>query len=400
MKMLYWAVLVLVMLALPLRAETPEAEAQRRGVAVTQVQDERALLDETKKTVELQTQLDALKKQLADLQAKQDAGPADGTPMYKDFVDRYMAGYWANLLDDMKAKEAQITALPAEKAADLQYIKDAISEGRQPWWEAIKVGKNGPFKVTVWKKTFDMRFTTGAGKYSGPAAAGQAMAVSWPKEQMDSFDAISLADVGVALQGNFRRGDGLSQLIWGYMGFGDVFTQISPQKIAALPPQDKEQFQTYGGFISGVTTAYYGTPPARRMMMVQCLASFEPMNDGRPDWLGKRPIGAAILIERKLHPDIHPKSSTTEIYGLDKAAENGHEYEQLKAVPIMLGMSGTKFSFAEDKAYREMFKTLGENNGAWDSAKIALPNSLNYNLDVGADLPLAAERQKFLAGGK
>ncbi|HEY4329692.1 MAG TPA: hypothetical protein VGN88_08140 [Phycisphaerae bacterium] len=410
MKARTLAVLILMALAVPVRADSADdAEAARRKVTVAQVQAEKALEAEKKKSADLTTKLASLKKKLADMEAKEAqeaaanaaANPAttmsgDGMTMYKDFMRRYLAGDWEKLAADLSARDRDIKGLPVENAANLAYVKEAVIEGRQPWWDAVKGGKAVPFKATVWKKEVNVAYSNAAVKFAGPAAA-QTVAMSWPKDSMDSFDAMSLSDVGLMMGGgNFRKGDGINQLIWSYMGYGEMYTTVGADKIKAFSAAEKAQFGVYMGFWSTVTAAYYGTPPARRLIMVQALASFEQVNDQRPDWLGKRPIGTSVLIEMKTHKALYKSVEIMQIIGLDKGAKDGHEFEMLLAKPVVLGMSGAKLTFEEDKALREVFKTLAESNTTWNVPKLSLPHDLSYDLNVENDLPLAAERRKYL----
>ncbi len=391
---------LLLLMALPVRADDAQdaAEAKSRGITVAQLQAEKALAAEKQKTADAEKTLAELNKKITDLEAARAAAAPpgvatdDGTAMYKDFVKRYMAGNWDKLATDIIAKKTEIAALPQQNQDDLAYIQQAVTDGRQAWWDTTKSGKTAQFKAAVWKDTVAVSYSNGP---SRPVpAGGSPVALSWPAALMDSFDALSLTEVGLGLNGNFRKGDEVEQLLWGDLATADLYQSIGADKIRTLSAAEKTQLTPYSAFWSAVTAGYYGTPGARRLIMVQALASFEPINDDRPDWLGKRPIGSAILIEMKVHKDIH-KTAQGVIVNVS-AVKDPHQFEMFKSKLLVLSFSGSKLTFEEDKAFREVFKTLAEANTSWNVSKLSLQNDLSYDLNVQDDVPLAEERKKFL----
>ena len=401
MRLRYVAALLVMVVGAAARAEmaeTPEAEAARRHVPLIQVQDERALADEKQKQADLEKKLDGLNKELADAQAAQSVSslPADPAQLYDELMKRYLAGQWETLPADIKAKEKEIATLPAEKIANLAYVKQAVEEGRPAWWQQIKSGTGvQPFKATLWKQEVNAVYASGPGRIPAPA---QAVSVQWPRAQMDSLDSMSLSEVGLSLGGNFHKGDGVDQLAWSYLAMGCLYQTAGAEKIKGLSGEQKTALDNYGGFLMGVTTGYYGTPQARRLVIVEALASFEEMNNDRPEWLGKRPIGSAILLEMSLNAGVHKTVRPIAVLGLDKAGIEVRENEEFRAKPLILGMVGSRLTFEEDKAFREMFKFLGEKNQDWQNTRIALPWDMAYDLDIPKDAPLGKERMKKLGG--
>jgi hypothetical protein len=401
MKTGYVAAVLLMVLGLSARAEeTEKAEAQRRNVPVAQVQAERALAAEKKKTADAEAKLTDLKKQLSDLEARDaaanstaEANPAEGGAFYREVSRRYLGGDWETLLADIAKNQKDLATLSKEEAANVEYIKAAVTEGRQAWWDQVKKAKTGPFKASVWGQQVDFTFTgASAPHFSGPNGATVA-AMSWPREWMDAFTTMPMLDAGLDLNANFRRGDGVNSLIWGYMSFGDLFATLGPEKIRAMKGAEKKQFDVYSGFWTGVTAGYYGTPPARRLMLVEALASFEKLNDTRPDWLGKRPIGAAFLVEMKVHKYTF-YNEHMRVLGLDRL-DDPHDSELFEAKPLVLALANAKLDFEDDKRIREMFKALADANHSWETSKLSLPHGLSYDLNIEDDIPLGKERMQF-----
>ena len=98
-----------------------------------------------------------------------------------------------------------------------------------------------------------------------------------------------------------------------------------------------------------------------------------------------------------LAPGLEGRFSTKDL-GLDKAGIEVRENEEFRAKPLILGMVGSRLTFEEDKAFREMFKFLGEKNQDWQNTRIALPWDMAYDLDIPKDAPLGKERMKKLGG--
>ena len=137
----------------------------------------------------------------------------------------------------------------------------------------------------------------------------------------------------------------------------------------------------------------------RRLVMVQGLASFEEVNNDRPAWIGKRPIGSGNSTgDGTEREGRSAPRNWCRLIGLNKLKVEGRQYEEIRAKPLLAAMDGSKVTFEEDKAFREMFKELGEKNQDWTNSRITLPWEMSYDLDMEKDPPLATERIKKLGG--
>ena len=135
-------------------------------------------------------------------------------------------------------REKESATLPAEKVADLEYVKEAVAAGRPAWWDEIKAGKDTAtaFKATVWKHTANMSYTNGPGKIR---ITGQTVAVSWPREQMDSLDPLPMIEVGLLQNGSFFRGDSVGLSIWSYVAMATFEQTVGQQKFKGLSEAEK-----------------------------------------------------------------------------------------------------------------------------------------------------------------
>jgi hypothetical protein len=321
-------------------------------------------------------------------------------PVYDAFVKRYLTGDWDTLATDLAGKQKEIAALPASQAADMAYIKQALAECRPAWWDQIKQGKVTQFKQVVWKQSVQVNYQANdAARFLGSSTANSAtvMKLGWPLKQMDALDPLALPQVDLNINDDFgfHNGDALNGAIWNMLGGAGLTTQLGTKK---LTPTETPQFERFAGFWQNLTAAYYATPPARRLICAQSCAAFESGYDGRLEWTGRRPLGAALLIELTLHADKYKNVKVEPILGLNQLGD-AHMVETFLAKPVVLNFLSGRLTLAEDRALRDLVKTLSDGNANWNVSKITLPNKLGFDLNPDKDGPLAAERVKILNAG-
>ena len=414
-----------------------DADAKRRGVPVAQVIAENALAKEKLKTAALEKQVAELQKKLAEATGQPAPGaamtapgsssggvsatapktpttpgtptapaaainfdgPREASPLYDDLVNRYLSGDWTTLGADLAAKQKEIAALPAGNAADLAYIKQTVAECRPAWWDQIKTGKSKQFQQKIWRQPITINFQDGpAARFVG--ANGGAFSLSWPMAHMDLREPMPMTDISLSIPGDhgFVRADGIDNVLWNMMGGVAIQTQVGAVKIASMTAGEKAQYIRYAGFWQNVTAGYYGTPPARLLVLIQSCASFETaMNDEVP-WTSRRPLGAALMMEITEHHERYKTLHVEPILGLDKAAIEGVA-EEFLAKPVMMQLLGVKFTLEEDRHIRDMVKTLADANTNWNAPKLTLQNNLHINLDPANDVANMSERVNYILGG-
>jgi hypothetical protein len=398
-----------------------EAEAKRRGVPVSLVQAENALAKEKLKTAALEKQIAELQKQIAasggapapgtpatpassnsspsNAPAKMPAfnfdGPRAASALCDDIINRYLTGNWTTLAADMAAREKEIAVLPEGNRADLTYISHTLAECRPAWWEQVKSGKLAQVRQMVWGRTANITFKD--------ASAGVARAdwtrqppnsvISCPLADMDATDPITLMYIGIGSNSdvNFTRADGVSVNLWGCIGAAQIMQQVD---MRGMTPVQQDQFLRYATFWQSLTSLYYGTPPARRLAMIQSAtyhAGQLPLGINE----GFRAIASEYLLEIKTHVDdygnlgIRPES-----FYIDPQ-ENGAEF-LLADFVINRKMMKPGLTLAQDRAIRELARRLAETNGDWKNPKILLSHNLRIDLNQFKDEADALERLKFL----
>jgi hypothetical protein len=327
-------------------------------------------------------------------------GPRADSPLYDDLVFRYLAGDWTTLTADLAAKQKEIAALAAGNRADLIYIQQTLAECRPPWWNLAKTGKASQFTTTVWKQSVTANYTSGPEvKFNGAAVANGKLVFNlvWPADIMDSRDPISMLDMALNIPGDhgFVRGDALASGIWSMLGASGLYAQMGPAKIQALTPDEKKNVDRYVAFVQDITSAYYAAPPARRLACIQGCASFETAMNDQIQWITRRPLGAALLIEFSQHRDRYNSVHIESILGIDKIP-NPADAECFLAKPLVLQLLDAKLTLEEDRHLRDVIKTLAEVNPNWNTTKLKLENNLQIDLDPGLDAPCAAARVAFL----
>ncbi len=444
---------ILILLGISLLASSvwadsiDEAEAKRRGVPVAQVLAENALAKEKIKTAALEKQVADLQKQLADLQVSAPAaavpsttspssapssapasstgptpavaapnfsmpsdsppisfdGPRAASPLYDDFVKRYLAGDWEKLAPDLEAAKKEIAALPAGNAADLTYISRVLAECRPVWWDQVKSGKVKAFHQLVWKQPAAINYQDGtiAKTVSFATVNGQYTAnLAWPMANMDSGSPLSLIQAGLNINGDFgfSQGDGSNMAVWQVVGNAGAMAAVGPDRINAMSAAEKVQMTRYALFWQNTTAGYYCTPPARRLICAMSLASFEPAMNGNANWIGRRPLGAALLVEVTIDRNDYKGFEVQTIIGLSKLGGDMSTMESFVAHPVVTEFLNKKMTLEQDRHLREMIKNLALSNTKWSQSKLSLPGEQSYDLDPAQDSECATARMKLVNG--
>jgi hypothetical protein len=293
----------------------------------------------------------------------------------------------------MKGKQDEIAALPAGNVTDLTYIRRVLAECRPAWWEQVKAGKLTQIKQTVWEQPLVANVTpqtegatlNGASMISDTLTGRFSLAI----RRMDSRDPLSGSDVGVAIPtGRFVQGDAMSYHTWAMLGGVSALNKVGgTEKVNALKTADKTQFNRFLPFWEIVTGAYYGTPEARRLACVMGIASFETANDRRQDVASRRPFGAMVLLELRVHR--YPSVRGVGIAGRLEDMDNG---EALNANLSVGPFSLLHLTLAEDRTLRDAIKAFAQANSDWKNDVITLPLDVKIAFDKAKDAEFARQR--------
>ena len=422
----FWLALLLTLAAMPARGDSvDDAEAKKRGVPVAQVQAENALAKERQKTAALEKQIADLQKKIAEMSgapptaataggvpatrpatAPQGAasrastldfsGPRAASPLYDDLVKRYIAGDWSALAGDLAAKEKEIALLPAGNRADLAYIKQTVTECRPAWWDQIKNGKITQFKQAVWTGWANVSFKATAEPSSQMITVNGAPAsqLGWPIIAMDAKEPITMMAFGIGSSEkcNFVLGDAYSSLIWKQLGGAEYMERLGA-KVKTMTPVERDQFSRYMIFWQYATAAYYGTPPARRTVLIESATALAVPS--LPALGARRPVAAALLIEIKTHMERYASLKLSDLNFFFNYKDATEEYH-LGDYIINHNLLNASLTLEEDRHVREVIRQLVESNTDWKSSRIRLPNDLGMELDSDKDDATRLERLKFL----
>jgi hypothetical protein len=411
---------VFALAVLPVRADSiDEAEAKRRGIPVTQLQAENALAKEKQKTVDLEKQIADLQKQIAQLRdapatslaaASAPAAPSDSaqpsnvhgsaepSPLYVDFVRRYLAGDWNTLAADLVAKQKEIAALPEGNRADLTYIKQALAECRPAWWDQVKRGKPLQFTQAVWGQPVKISFTPAeTAAFQGVSAVngGNINRVAWSPSDMDAVGAVPVEYSELIMEGptNITRGDGLDYTIWRILATAQFIQKNDTGK--KLPEPENSQYLRAQGFWQAVTASYYCTPAARRLALMRGAQFLHKDASDEPNSIAQRTLGAAFNIELKTHfADYRTLLKLHSVFQVITTDDNAEFYCCYNNYYRFI--QDTSFSLAEDRRIREFVKQLAEANSIWTNPEILLPGKQVMELDRDKDQALQIQRIHYL----
>jgi hypothetical protein len=424
--------LALVLLTGNLAADSiDDAEAKRRGVPVAQVQAESALAAEKRKEADLEKQIKEAQEKVATVPKQPVVGARSGptsvpdqppgsgaargvgvesrpgalavSPLHEGFVARYLAGDWEKLAGDMTAKEKEIAALPAKEVADLTYIKQVVAECRPAWWEAVEAGRATPFQQVIWKQAVQVQYEAGPSPRLGDkAATNGAVTVNWAAGDMYAPGPLALPEMGPGDQTNFgfRKRDGAGSAIWMLLGEAALRSQVGPEKVSQLAAGEREQYERFGEFRKALTAAYYGTPPVRRLVLFQSCWAVQSLQDTHANVVGKRPLGAAVLLEVLLHRGRNPTLPPETVLQSDLNAADGHTVEARRCQPVTTLMLSRRLTLEQDRKFRDLVQALAASNGDWQNSRISLGNDLAYDLDAAKDGSLAKARVTAFMNGR
>jgi hypothetical protein len=330
------------------------------------------------------------------------SGPRESSPLYDDFVDRYLAGDWATLAADLAAREKEIAKLPAGNRADLTYIKQTIHECRPAWWEQVKLGKPVQFQQAVWGHPVGIAFTQAARPGMGKTGLLNGVIltqVSWTGDDFDSKNAMSLNYLGIddRAPSKFVDSDGAGYVAWTIIGAASVLQQ-NADRLGKMNQDELAQFEAFGEFRGNLTAAYYGTPPVRRLALIQSTSAMHVDAPRAPELFAHRALAASLLIELRLHPE-HFKSLNLTDDDFDWIPTGDNVEFNAAFRCIMSKLLEGRFTLSEDRLVRDIVKTLAEANQDSKSSHISLPNKLSMEFDPDKDAAERLERMKFFCIG-
>ena len=126
---------------------------------------------------------------------------------------------------------------------------------------------------------------------------GIAIFVSWPAADMDN---------PAHAEHGFSKGDLNSLSVWATLGMAQVWSQMTPQALAALTERDKLRLIRYQDFRGNLAGLYYGTPRARRwgefLYMLMWLDKYKDM----PNRNSRKACAAMFLAEFLANPAKYP----------------------------------------------------------------------------------------------
>src|SRR6266550_1079255 len=189
------------------------------------------------------------------------AGAADApaaSDLYGSLVSAYLDGKWDEAEQMLAAKSKELGALTdAKQKADVTYIRQAVAEGRPPWWKQCKAGQHATFKPVIWGRSIDAIYEPGTrqGLQMHFTNLTTTATVTWPAAEMD--------DPTPAEHG-FSKGDLCNLNVWASLGTADGYSIVSVRAQAEANDAGRLLIGLFTAFRGNVTGAYYGTPRARR----------------------------------------------------------------------------------------------------------------------------------------
>ena len=332
------------------------------------------------------------------------AVPAEGKgdELLARVTSAYMGGNWEDLDAALAAaaKPAAMKTLSKAQKADVDYVRQAMAECRPAWWNTLKAGKKASFAVTAWGRAADVVCDPDAKKSTVQVPGGNAKPKLTYGSDMNTIDNPDHAEH------SYTKGDLAGVGVWQSIGGTAVglaaLSQRSVQGI--MSDKDKLRLGIYLDFRGNLTVLYYGTPTVRQWGLWLYLAAYMEKNS-KADIVNSRKAAAGALVAEVLKsPEAYPFFALP-----DSLPDEGAEGKL--ALHFLSKLNRNKpWTLAEDRAFRAAVKNLALANEqkAFDTGKVALPNGQAVALMAADDAPLQAERDKFVkaafdkikAGGK
>jgi hypothetical protein len=309
------------------------------------------------------------------------------TALYNQIVNKYTASQWDTIGTDL-AKTKDIAAMSKEQQVDIAYIKQALTDGRPPWWDQVKQGRKIQFPARLWLRTVPVTWDPALdpGLVNMQNSGGQlTFSMAWIASDMDS----TKAD-----EHGFTKGDTVCATLWSALEMTEIYSSLSLQRLGSIDQPQKIKLNRFMAFRGTLTAAYFGTPRARRWMgflSTDAYVSSHLTNDG---FIPRRPFGAMLVAEIVSNPSKYPSLR------LQARNVNADNAEGTLATNLMGQFERTTLTFAEDRALREAVKTfaLANDTRIFESGNIVLPSKLTIPLNPDDDKEGkdAAKRNKWL----
>jgi len=389
-----------------------DAEAKRRGVPVAVIQIEKQTAAEKTKSAALEKQVAEVEKKIADLKAPKAAGakstpgnldpqlpkPADGprkaSPLYDEFVNRYLSGDWSKLNQDLAARTPQMGGLPAGNAADMAYIRAAVLECRPAWWDKVKAGAAFSFEATVFNRKLPVSWSA-ANQYSDNAATRSGKVIvlaAWPAQWMDTTGALD-PNLGLLIPpGSYTDFEFTQFAIWQGIGRHCPMVELGEKGVALLDKTDEHYVDLHRQFIGVAAAMYYVTPASRYVAVVECHNAWDPPRRNNATWNGRRYFTAFLVGEFLAHPEKYP-SIKLDIPELgEEGPKDALPEQNLFTSFISNALMTNKLTLAEDCALRQAIWEFALANTDWTADHITLP--------VGGSIAFDAAKETEAANGR
>jgi hypothetical protein len=119
------------------------------------------------------------------------------------------------------------------------------------------------------------------------------------------------------------------------------------------------------------------------------------MNDNS-NWIGRRPLGSALLLELKQNPERYKGVDVYKVAGLEILGDDWHRAEEVLARKVADEFLNGRLTFDQDRRIRELIRTLALSHQKWSESRLSLPAGHFYDLDPSKDDLLVIERVKFV----
>ncbi len=180
--------------------------------------------------------------------------PTTTAALHDRLVQQYLDGTWDDLAKELVADAKSIATLPAERKADVEYIRRTLNESRPPWWKSCKAGAKVHFRPVVWGHALSAGFTSGTKQNINLTFRNGVASVelTWDASQMD--------DPAIDGELAFTKGENNLLAVWTQLGTAESWSNIPPRFQLSLKEDEKTALTHYIDFRGNVTAAYYATP--------------------------------------------------------------------------------------------------------------------------------------------
>jgi hypothetical protein len=312
------------------------------------------------------------------------ADPATQSSSYESLVSQYMDGKWADLENDLKASARQTVALTPSQRADVEYIRQTLSECRPPWWMRCKAGKRTQIRQTIFnvpvvalydplqKGSMNVRFSENTRDFT----------LGWASADMDS---------PAPAEHGFTRGELNGASIWSTLGMSGAYAQVPFSGLMNLSMADKIKLTRDLDFRGSVAAAYYGNPRTRRWWFFLALHYYRPQYAPSPVVMSRRALGAMFVAEVLAH-----RAQYSSIKLPDTVDPKNAEQQLVMAVHNIIEKRA--WSFAEDRLIRSATRAFAIANQSviLTGGPVKLANGTQVSLDPKMDADLQIKRDAWL----